>query len=123
MKTATKIILLGTGVSLMVVVAMVTNQGMKGNAVSEATLRAEISQYLRDPDSAHFTGLHVVTKPEGYKYLCGFVNGRNGFGGYTGFQPFLASLNTFGHVSEVTFVSEYATDSYVLSSCRVDGRG
>jgi hypothetical protein len=66
------------------------------------------------------SGLHVVTKPQGYKSLCGFVNGRNGFGGYTGFQPFLASLDAVGHVRSATFVGPYVSEGSILDDCGTD---
>ncbi|RWK85294.1 MAG: hypothetical protein EOR52_27700 [Mesorhizobium sp.] len=40
---------------------------------------------LRDPGSAQFQGLVMARS----KVLCGFVNAKNGFGGYVGFTPFL----------------------------------
>lgn len=46
---------------------------------------------LRDPDSAEFSGLIVypetADKPT---IICGYVNSRNGFGGMTGPQRFIA---------------------------------
>lgn len=43
---------------------------------------------LKDPDSAKFHGLTVVKKDGSYA-LCGKVNSKNSFGGYTGNQLFL----------------------------------
>lgn len=39
---------------------------------------------LKDPDSAQFKGV-VQTGPSTY---CGWVNAKNGYGGYSGFQLF-----------------------------------
>ena len=51
---------------------------------AQAAVRAE----LRDPDSAQFKNVFVIGT--GYdKTVCGNVNARNGFGGYTGFTPFI----------------------------------
>lgn len=38
---------------------------------------------LRDPDSAQFSD-SVVRDGKGPRVVCGYVNSRNGFGGYTG---------------------------------------
>lgn len=43
-----------------------------------------VKAQLKDPDSAQFKGVKE-TSPG---YWCGWVNAKNGFGGYTGFQPF-----------------------------------
>ncbi len=55
---------------------------------------------MRDPDSARFgnkfTAIRGVrnVKDLGQEYLivCGLVNGRNAYGGYTGFQGFTGIL-------------------------------
>jgi hypothetical protein len=52
--------------------------------ILDAAVAAVVND-LRDPGSAQFRGL-VMAKPN---VLCGFVNGKNGFGGYAGFTPFL----------------------------------
>jgi RNA polymerase subunit RPABC4/transcription elongation factor Spt4 len=49
-----------------------------------------VKAQLRDPESAKFSNVTVVHKP-GSTAVCGEVNARNGFGGYTGYQQFMAS--------------------------------
>lgn len=46
-----------------------------------------LSNLMRDPGSMKTRSLSV---PPGSAYLCGEVNGANGFGGMTGFQRFIA---------------------------------
>lgn len=47
---------------------------------------------LKDPDSAEFRGVHFVTKSSSHLekegFVCGEVNGKNGFGAYDGYQKF-----------------------------------
>jgi hypothetical protein len=43
---------------------------------------------LRDPHSAEFKDIDFDTITG---TVCGYVNARNGFGGYTGFKPFTAA--------------------------------
>jgi len=50
-----------------------------------ATVRAAVGARLRDPDSARFGEFRRGTAGA----TCGAVNARNGFGGYTGLQPFV----------------------------------
>jgi hypothetical protein len=44
---------------------------------------------LRDPDSARFSA--ELLNPGA---VCGLVNARNAFGGYTGFEPWLYEVET-----------------------------
>jgi len=43
---------------------------------------------IRDPFSAHFRGLKEY-KTADNSYVCGFLNARNGMGGYTGWSGFI----------------------------------
>lgn len=59
-------------------------------------VRRRVVQDLKDPESARFRGLYVsawndhgVMKP----LLCGEVNAKNSYGGYTGFSRFMADEN------------------------------
>jgi hypothetical protein len=45
--------------------------------------RLAVKDRLRDPASARFDGERVTSRPGG-PYVCGFVNSKNGFGGYAG---------------------------------------
>lgn len=45
-------------------------------------VRSYVSQHLKDPDSAKFRNQHG---------MCGEVNAKNGFGGYTGYVRFMAA--------------------------------
>ena len=46
---------------------------------------------LKDPDSAKFKGVYFNRGISGVPVTCGQVNSRNGFGGYTGFIPFVSA--------------------------------
>jgi hypothetical protein len=86
-------------------------------AEDEAPLiaRAEeaVLQSLRDPDSAQFgriavrycNGLDCNDDPtHGRPMVCGGVNAKNGFGGYTGFQTFIYGNETLIPPEAVTEV-------------------
>ncbi|MEM9086341.1 MAG: hypothetical protein AAGB23_10500 [Pseudomonadota bacterium] len=50
-----------------------------------------VKERLRDPDSAEFSDLKVYQpNPDQAATICGYVNSRNGFGGMTGRQRFIA---------------------------------
>ncbi len=49
-----------------------------------------LKRRLRDPDSARFRDLHV-SRRSGSPVVCGQVNARNAFGGYSGFERFVSA--------------------------------
>lgn len=53
-----------------------------------------VKRALRDPDSAIFSEVRMASN--GSKFVCGRVNSRNGFGGRTGPQRFIAAGTTAG---------------------------
>lgn len=50
-----------------------------------ATAKERIGQKLKDPSSAIFSDLHVTED----KYVCGYVNAKNSYGGYVGREGFV----------------------------------
>lgn len=56
-------------------------------------VQQRVRNYLKDPDSARFTNMQVFHPwDDGFgdmTAVCGFVNARSTFGGYTGRQPFI----------------------------------
>lgn len=63
-----------------------------------------IKARLRDPAFAVFSGEHIGLA-QGHKFLCGSVNSRNGFGGMTGADRFVAG-------GEVSVVESEAQDEF-----------
>lgn len=53
------------------------------DGVSVRAAERQVRGLLRDPDSATFSN-SVVRERDGARVVCGYVNARNGFGGYTG---------------------------------------
>lgn len=55
----------------------------------ETVAKEQVKARLRDPESAEFTGVRVVRRG-GVTAICGYVNSKNGLGGMTGPQRFIA---------------------------------
>jgi hypothetical protein len=76
--------------------------------------KAVVKRTMRDPESARF-GETFVKSPV-LPTVCGYVNGRNSFGGYTGEQPFIVvgPIATIGgeppRSSFVKLWNEYCAD-------------
>ena len=58
-------------------------------ALAQGTVRAA----LLDPASANFGPVGAGQNPRGRVVICGLVNGKNAFGGYTGDQYFYGALS------------------------------
>jgi hypothetical protein len=54
------------------------------NPVAELQAKRAVAARMKDPDSAKFRNVRSVGDA-----ICGDVNGRNGFGAYAGFVPFV----------------------------------
>ncbi|HBP6824284.1 hypothetical protein AO897_15805 [Pseudomonas aeruginosa] len=68
-----------------------------------------VASALKDPDSASFSGVYMletdVIGDTHYGYLCGVVNSKNSFGGYTGNRRFSARFQySTGGQLEVSYL-------------------
>lgn len=73
-------------------------------------VRSAVAYKLKDPGSAQFRNEREVS---GGKF-CGEVNGKNAFGAYSGFHPFLAVQNEHGF--EVT-IDATLSDRFASAAC------
>jgi hypothetical protein len=62
--------------------------------IEKASLTGALAQTLKDPNAAQFKWVPVIMlEREGIFDYCGYVNGRNSYGGYVGFQKFYAQIS------------------------------
>jgi len=52
-------------------------------------IQADVRQAMKDPDSARFGRIAAAIDSDGVVTACGWVNGKNSYGGYTGELPFM----------------------------------
>ena len=63
-------------------------------------IRAVVTRNFKDDESARFRDVLMTTDDvTGEKYVCGFVNGKNSYGGYAGYNPFYGIWRTVGNES------------------------
>jgi hypothetical protein len=61
--------------------------------IEKTSLTVSLAQTLKDPGSTQFKWVPIIVlEREGVTDYCGLVNGRNSYGGYTGFEKFYAQL-------------------------------
>jgi hypothetical protein len=82
--------------AVVILASPVSAMGQEANLTDEAVYEAAkkaVIQQLKDPDSAKFGSLARQTKPnvrgEPTDIVCGAVNARNSFGGYSGMSGFV----------------------------------
>lgn len=67
-------------------------------ASEQAAIARGLETSLKDPDSARLLWLPFpATVPDGSAFYCGQINAKNGFGGYTGFAPYIAGVRVQGN--------------------------
>lgn len=78
----------------------VSRQAQKFTKQQENSIMYAVAYNLIDPSSAIFRNIRggIITYDTGIKRIiaCGEVNGRNRFGGYTGFQTFHGDFRSDG---------------------------
>ena len=82
-------IIITLSLSFLIPVSSLANE--ENSLIEEA--KTKVKSILRDPDSAKFQNLRVVINSKAIESVCGEVNARNAFGGYTGFSKFNVSNN------------------------------
>lgn len=82
-----------------------------------AEIQATILYHLKDPDSAKLRNVAAVKLDDGSLKICGEVNSRNSFGGYTGFMPFSGTV-TNGKFQLQLLASTDEEVKFVVSNCR-----
>ncbi|MDR9823489.1 hypothetical protein RJJ63_30130 [Rhizobium hidalgonense] len=58
----------------------------------QSAVQAGVRLSLKDPTSPLFGGMAAARGDGGFIYVCGMVNAKNSFGGYTGDQPYFGML-------------------------------
>ncbi len=69
---------------------MLAKAGSRDDPARKAAAEHAVLKHLKDPGSASFRGL-FVSWLSGGPIVCGYVNAKNSFGGYTGFTRFVAA--------------------------------
>lgn len=66
------------------------------SAAQLSAIKEGVAKSLRDPASAQFGAIVMGESGDGHFPVCGYVNGKNGYGGYSGMTPFLGGINPDG---------------------------
>lgn len=64
------------------------------SASNVSVVKRDVRASMKDPDSARFGSMAASIDEKGVVTVCGYVNGKNSFGGYVGEKPFFGVLTT-----------------------------
>lgn len=82
----------------------------------------DVASVLKDPSSAKFGGYVMGKSPRGDIMACGYVNGRNGFGGYSGMLPYFAFFHPETGHFQVDAIGQTDSEVYaVRTTCAMSG--
>lgn len=77
-----------------------------------AAIEAGVKRRLKDPNSAMFDRIQVSKVNQNTYNVCGFVNAKNSFGGYSGNAPFYGVLHR-GYRFEFRTMADTSKDGEV----------
>jgi hypothetical protein len=93
-----------------------TQQNYKKNMIP--TFEHAVADQMKDPGSAKFRNTKVIIDEDGSDALCGDINAKNSYGGYTGFISFYAPLISLGKAyTAVVWLSEKVSYETVRKKC------
>ena len=92
------------------------------DAAAIAQSKKAVADTLRDPLSAQFRDVRVSGHCDGVKHVTGFVNAKNGYGGYSGFKLFTTRVEATRTVLTQSNGVVYATseETRTAAVCRGD---
>ena len=102
----------------MIALSSAQAQSINPNDSVYSAIKSAVLSQLKDPDSAHFGTLIRMTRPnlkgEPVDVICGEVNARNSFGGYSGMSGFVyvVSIETAYLANESTGAPDLGTIVY-----------
>lgn len=94
------------------------------SAQQQQMVRADTTNKLKDPESARFGKMYATKDKDGDLTVCGFVNAKNSYGGYTGMKPFIGMILGSGKPGGFKLVKIGSSDNEqlaVASVCRDAG--
>ena len=80
------------------------------------TVRSDVRASMKDPGSARFGQIAAAQAADGIITVCGWVNGKNSYGGYTGELPF---MGIYSQSTGRFMVADIASAAHAQSTVQV----
>jgi hypothetical protein len=94
------------------------------SAEQSAVIEQHVKASLKDPYSAMFGSKSATINEKGVITVCGYVNAKNSFGGYTGMQPYSGVLTGASNKQGFVVISVGGSETEqtaTLQVCRAAG--
>ena len=92
------------------------------SANEQAAVKSGVTAALKDPTSAIFGEMKAAkATTDGVVTVCGYVNGKNSFGGYVGNQPYVGVVTASGSFVVVAMGGVESRTYAVYSVCQKSG--
>ena len=79
--------------TILLTITITTSTSIAANDNLISQTKQHVKNTLKDPESAQFKDVKVAINIKGDKTVCGQVNAKNSYGGYTGFKSFYVKNN------------------------------
>jgi hypothetical protein len=91
-------------------------------AQDQQAIKAGVAKGMKDPESARFGEMAAARKSDGTITVCGYVNGKNSYGGYVGMSPFIGIYAREAKAFGLVDIGSSSTDRTVVGKmCRDAG--
>jgi len=84
----------------------------------EARVKQVVTASLKDPDSARFGPMQATYSLQTGTTICGMINARNSFGGYTGDKPYLVVISDSGEAALAALGGVERDTAVALRACQ-----
>lgn len=112
----------GLGLLLQIAPAAAAGVEYQLSADEIAMVQADIRMQLKDPDSAKFGGMAAARQRNNTVTVCGWVNAKNSFGGFTGFLPYRGEFSLLEKRFYLFAAGGLDSDVYdIVDECNGDG--
>ena len=91
--------------------------GACGSGSVESKAKEAVAAQLKDPASVQFRALTTGKTDRGFAIVCGEFNAKSGFGGYTGFRPFVWRDGSFGALLGDAGADAYFANDFIAAAC------
>lgn len=85
------------------------------NSVELKSIKSALANRLKDPDSIKLSEIRVKDD-----YVCGFINAKNSYGGYTGKKPFYGMLMSQGRLFGVVGIGDNESEAVIITNMCVE---
>ena len=109
---AMSLVVVSNGLLAPIVYAQSVQDRFEITPTDRKAIEIGVRSRLKDPDSAKFGFMAAIKDGDGAR-VCGVVNAKNSYGGYTGDVPFIADYSPRSHLAVLGVIGGTPDANYV----------